>query len=105
MTRRAFVLPAMAVSLIGLALLATAKFTTAETDRTDCPGKIVCPETGELVCRDRCPTVDPDRQDCPGRIVCPINGKLVCIDRCPLGASDAEKADANTTPPCCTPQP
>jgi hypothetical protein len=23
--------------------------------RVDCPGKIVCPLTGQLVCRDRCP--------------------------------------------------
>lgn len=24
-------------------------------ERQDCPGKIVCPLTGDLVCRDRCP--------------------------------------------------
>ncbi|MGE3108374.1 MAG: hypothetical protein AB7G11_03865 [Phycisphaerales bacterium] len=25
------------------------------TERADCPGKIVCAITGELICADRCP--------------------------------------------------
>ncbi len=33
----------------------TAYAATARSERTDCPGKIVCPLTGELVCTDRCP--------------------------------------------------
>jgi hypothetical protein len=57
----------------------------ARSERSDCPGKIVCPLTGELVCRDRCPAVDPQRDDCPGRIECPLTGEPVCKDRCPLG--------------------
>ncbi len=28
---------------------------TNREQRPDCPGKIVCPVSGELVCRDRCP--------------------------------------------------
>lgn len=39
--------------------------------RTDCPGTIECPITGEPVCRDQCPRVDPNRPDCPGKIECP----------------------------------
>ncbi len=35
--------------------------------------------------------VSAERADCPGKIVCPLTGELVCIDRCPAGA-DA-KAD------------
>lgn len=27
-----------------------------------------------------------ERADCPGKIVCPITGELVCIDQCPAGA-------------------
>lgn len=27
-----------------------------------------------------------ERADCPGKIVCPLTGELVCIDRCPAGA-------------------
>lgn len=27
-----------------------------------------------------------EREDCPGKIVCPITGELVCIDQCPAGA-------------------
>lgn len=27
--------------------------------------------------------VDPNRPDCPGQIVCPLTGELVCRDRCP----------------------
>ena len=53
-----------------------------------------------------------DRADCPGKIICPLTGELVCEDQCPLG-SDAPNAhtnantDANTTkesagnPSCC----
>ena len=93
-------------ALMGLGLLAVDKAgtTAAEGDRTDCPGKIVCPETGDLVCRDRCPTVDPERADCPGRVICPKTGKPVCIDRCPLRDAVAESAQSDgTTPSCCQP--
>ena len=27
-----------------------------------------------------------ERPDCPGKIECPLTGELVCKDRCPLGA-------------------
>ena len=94
------------VALMGLGLLAVDKagITAARGDRTDCPGKIVCPQTGELVCRDRCPTVDPNRTDCPGRIICPETGKPVCIDRCPLRDSAAKSAQSDDAKPsCCQP--
>jgi len=35
--------------------------------------------------------VSADRPDCPGKIVCPLTGQLVCKDRCPLGNNDSEK--------------
>lgn len=92
-------------ALMGLGLLAVDKadIAAAGVDRTDCPGKIVCPQTGELVCRDRCPTVDPDRADCPGRIICPATGELVCIDRCPLRDSAAKPPASDAKPSCCQP--
>ncbi len=34
--------------------------------------------------------VDTSRLDCPGQVVCPITGELVCRDRCPLGGSTAQ---------------
>ncbi|MSR29348.1 MAG: hypothetical protein EXS03_07235 [Phycisphaerales bacterium] len=40
------------------------------------------------------------RPDCPGKVVCPLTGELVCKDRCPLSA-DAMPTDASTTPSCC----
>lgn len=68
------------------------------TARQDCPGKIICPLSGEEVCKDRCPLIDADRADCPGKIECPLTGELVCRDQCPLGASaETESALA----PCC----
>ena len=71
----------------------------AASERVDCPGKITCPVSGEIICRDQCPTIDPDRADCPGRIQCPLTGELVCIDRCPL---DQQKAAlASSRPSCC----
>lgn len=90
----------LAVAASAVTLLAVAAFgamrLAATTDRPDCPGKIVCPLTGQLVCRDQCPTINPDRPDCPGRIECPQTGELVCVDQCPLGA----KATSTTTA-CC----
>ena len=32
-----------------------------------------------------------DRPDCPGRIICPSTGDLVCNDRCPLGENEAAR--------------
>lgn len=37
-----------------------------------------CSSTGQMA--------STERADCPGKIVCPITGELVCIDRCPVGA-------------------
>ena len=45
------------------------------------------------------------RPDCPGQIVCPITGELVCIDRCPAGAgqsaNEREVSLAVAQPPAC----
>ena len=66
-----------------------------------CQGKVVCPITGEEVCKDQCPLIDANRSDCPGKIVCPLTGKLVCRDECPLGASKAKAAAESNLRPCC----
>lgn len=45
-----------------------------------------------------------DRPDCPGKIVCPLTGELVCKDRCPLNAASAKEASApaaDELPACC----
>lgn len=51
------------------------------------------------------------RSDCPGKVVCPLTGEEVCKDRCPLTAkANTEKAAESTAlaseeeaelPPCC----
>ena len=46
---------AIAVVLVGVVACSLA---FASTQRADCPGKIECPLTGELVCRDKCPLAD-----------------------------------------------
>jgi len=74
------------------------QFAFASGERADCPGKIICPITGEEICKDQCPLIDPDRSDCPGKIECLLTGELVCRDRCPVGAG---KAKAETVPSCC----
>ena len=40
-----------------------------------------------------------ERPDCPGKIVCPLTGELVCTDRCPLGKQGAP--DQTTELPAC----
>ena len=103
MTRRAYILPLVALATLGLATLGSYALTQRQATRPDCPGKIVCPQTGELVCRDQCPTVDPNRRDCPGRIVCGLTGELVCKDRCPLDKKGATTQKPQTkVPSCCT---
>ena len=62
MTRRKWVLPMAAVA--GLALSAFGGIRLA-TERPDCPGKIICPLTGQLVCKDRCP-LHENRESAPG---------------------------------------
>ncbi|MHC4427782.1 MAG: hypothetical protein ACYS0D_04165 [Planctomycetota bacterium] len=43
-----------------------------------------------------------DRPDCPGKIICPLTGDLVCKDRCPLSAeTNVSSAEPSTLPPCC----
>ncbi len=81
---------------------AGAALAQSRADGASCPGKIICPLTGEKVCLDKCPAVDRQRPDCPGRIVCPLTGKLVCKDRCALEESvpDTEAPPAEM-PPCC----
>lgn len=34
------------------------------------------------------------RTDCPGTLTCPLTGEQVCQDRCPLGAPKEERARA-----------
>ncbi len=102
MMRRSRIVALSACAMVGLVAVASVVLARSSSQRPDCPGKIVCPLTGELICRDKCPTVDADRPDCPGRIVCPLTGQLVCKDRCPL----ADKGAAGTTTPaklrpCC----
>ena len=85
-----------------LALVATAYASKSSSNaRSDCVGKIICPLTGDLVCRDRCPTVDRNRGDCPGRIECPLTGEPVCRDLCPAGGTVAENAKTGSRPSCC----
>ena len=40
-----------------------------------------------------------NRPDCPGKIICPLTGELVCKDRCPLGAQ--KHAGSADLPACC----
>jgi hypothetical protein len=101
------------VTLVGLVAAYPLAKASTRAERSDCPGKVVCPLTSEEVCEDRCPLTakaekDPTRADCPGQIECPLTGELVCRDQCP--ATEAAKpADAATVasedeadlPPCC----
>lgn len=50
-----FIAPIALIVAVGIAAAAYAVTSPSATERTDCPGKIVCPLTGNLVCKDRCP--------------------------------------------------
>jgi hypothetical protein len=54
-------LGALALTLVAAAYpLATA---VIKTGRIDCPGEVVCPLTGEEVCKDRCPLTTAKQTD------------------------------------------
>ncbi len=101
MVTRRWTLSVVALAMLGVVTLGAVKLAAASAERADCPGKIVCPETGKLICRDKCPTIDQNRADCPGRVVCPITGKLVCKDRCPVSDAATKSADVNAKSACC----
>lgn len=44
-------------------------------------------------------TIDTARPDCPGKIACPLTGELVCADRCPEEV--ATRKVPLLLPPCC----
>ena len=96
MRRSSILLSVAALALGSVAAVGAWRPSSVNADRADCPGKIVCPLTGELVCRDKCTARDPNRPDCPGRIKCPQTGELVCVDRCPV------KPAAGEIPSCCS---
>ncbi len=93
------VLLSLAVVAIGLGGFVAYLYGSAETQRSDCPGRIVCPLTGEEICKDQCPLIDASRADCPGKIECPLTGELICRDECPLGTSPKGEAAAGAS--CC----
>ena len=93
MRRLAVVLCLVAIALGGLA---TYSLAFAGGEQSTCPGKVVCPITGDEVCQDECPLVDASRADCPGKVECPLTGELVCSDECPLGLPSAAGK-----PSCC----
>lgn len=48
-------IPITLLATVGLAVATYAVSTRTGVDRPDCPGKIICPLTGRLICKDRCP--------------------------------------------------
>ncbi len=38
-----------------------------------------------------------ERPDCPGKIVCPITGELICIDQCPAQEQSAAAPEQTTS--------
>ncbi len=92
-------LAVVAIGLGGFAAYLYGSYGSAETQRSDCPGKVVCPLTGEEVCKDQCPLIDASRGDCPGKIECSLTGELICRDECPVETSPEGEAAAGAS--CC----
>jgi hypothetical protein len=92
-----------ALAVIALGGLFALPLAFAGTQRSDCPGKVVCPLTGEEVCKDECPLAAKKSgttwADCPGQIECPLTGDLVCRDQCPV--ADVTKNGEAGLPACC----
>ncbi len=56
------------LGLVGAVALALG---AARNDRADCPGRIVCPLTGETVCRAQCPLAATGGSAVPRESCCP----------------------------------
>lgn len=91
----------LSLALLFLGVTAVASELNRSTQRADCPGKVICPLSGEEICKDQCPLIDSSRPDCPGKIECALTGELVCRDRCPLGSNADASATATESPACC----
>ncbi len=78
----------IALTAAAIAALGAVAWSYTSTDRPDCPGKIVCPLTGELVCKDRCPLA---------------NAGDATNDRAPdaVSAAASAAAPADSRPACC----
>ena len=96
--RNKYLLLAVA-TVIALGSFAAYSLAFTSEQRSDCSGTVVCPITGEEVCKDRCPLTDAERADCPGKVECPVTGELVCRDECPVGGGT--KGTAAAAPSCC----
>lgn len=46
-------------------------------------------------------TPKAEREDCPGTIVCPLTGELVCADECPIKSGEMTAAPVAEAPACC----
>jgi hypothetical protein len=42
-----------------------------------------------------------ERENCPGKIVCPITGDLICADQCPAEAAKTVALPVADVPSCC----
>ena len=86
--------------MLGVTVAAHGFHGTAD-GRGSCPGTVVCPLTGEEVCRDQRPLIDSTRSDCPGKVECPLTGELICRDQCPLNADQYLVDVSDELPACC----
>ncbi len=87
-----------AVALLGALAVGATTLALSDSNPTPCPGTILCPQTGETICADRCPLTGDNADDCPGTIVCPLTGETTCKDRCPV---EGEEPAEPTTRACC----
>jgi hypothetical protein len=72
MTRRAWFASIVVLGVAALVSAGSELALTRSAQRADCPGQIVCPLTGELVCKDRCPL------DSTAQASTPVKAKACC---------------------------
>lgn len=58
---------------VALGVSAAYPLAFASGGRSDCPGKIVCPITGEMVCSDQCPVGSSAANDVAGASCCAVS--------------------------------
>ena len=73
--------------------------TDARTDAKSDPKTIEERAENPSCCESKLVETEAIRLDCPGKIVCPLTGELVCEDRCPLG--DGQSEAKAVSPGCC----
>lgn len=97
-------IPVLSVSMIGLIALVGVVMSQSKGKASTCYAGMTLPTPEQSLNPNDSITDDSYRANCPGKILCPVTGKIICKDRCPLNKevkNTTSKSKSNLSS-CCT---